>query len=256
MKLTSFSTLGCPGTPIPAVVALAEQYGIDGVELLCADGEPVHPGMTDAERSAVRDQLGPIRLLALCGYVRLGAAGSDDDVVAAMLADAATAAALGGDEVVGVRVFPGDSGVGTEVMARRLRTAAAQLPPGVELWLETHDTHSRGEDLAEVLAQADAPGTGAIWDLAHPWAAGEQPETTAAALGPWLRHVQIKDEDASRSPMLTGQGVLPLTRLLDAAEQAGARTLGLEWERKWHPEIAELSVALEQTVSWLDAHSD
>ncbi|CAM5470481.1 hypothetical protein SGRIM128S_04888 [Streptomyces griseomycini] len=50
MKL-AFSTLGVPGLPLADVLRLATEHGYHGVELRAHPEEPVHPGLTPAERA-------------------------------------------------------------------------------------------------------------------------------------------------------------------------------------------------------------
>src|SRR5437667_441770 len=146
----AFSTLGCSGLPLADVVELAQSTGWLGLELRAADDEPVHVGLSAAERSAARAALAGVELLAIASYVKVANNEiSDEACVADALAHAALAADLGAPYV---RVFPG--GVeGDDVAAvRRLRAIAAQLPEGVDILLETHDSHPRGVDNARVLS--------------------------------------------------------------------------------------------------------
>ena len=92
----------------------------------------------------------------------------------------------------------------------------------------------------------------AIWDVLHPWRAGEAPSDTARALAPWLGYVQIKDGDAGPDGTL-GQlvaGQLTLDRV--AAELTGRADLwwSLEWEKQWHPELVDLPQALDGALGW------
>ena len=48
----AFSTLGLPGAPLDAVLELAAGTGCAGVELRCAEDEPIRPDMSPAERQA------------------------------------------------------------------------------------------------------------------------------------------------------------------------------------------------------------
>jgi sugar phosphate isomerase/epimerase len=50
----AFSTLGVPGLPLDAVLALATDHGYDGIELRCAEGEPVHPDLDPRAWRSVR----------------------------------------------------------------------------------------------------------------------------------------------------------------------------------------------------------
>src|SRR5215217_5261797 len=212
----AFSTLGCSGWPLSEVAALARDSGWMGLELRAAADEPVHTGLTAARRAAARSQLDGIEVLCIASYVRVAAAGDDDSCVADALAHAQLAVDFGARAV---RVFPGAPGPGPDAdarAARRLAAIAARLPDGVEIWLETHDSHPRGVDVARVLAAVDHPRVRAIWDVLHPWRVGEALTISAAALHPYLAHVQVKDVASveDRTPLPLGAGSIPLGDVL------------------------------------------
>jgi sugar phosphate isomerase/epimerase len=66
--------------------------------------------------------------------------------------------------------------------------------------------------------------------------------------------VHLKDlliEQASWSPVLTGEGNLPLLEVRDGLRQIGYNGFAsFEWEKKWHPEIPEATVALPHFARW------
>ena len=265
MKL-AFSTLGCSGLPLADVVALALETGWTGVELRAAADEPVHIGLSAAERVQVRAALDGVTALCVASYVKVAAEGDDDACVADALAHAQLAADLG---IPAVRVFPGAPAPGTGQLSpgaaepgpdaddravRRLAAIAPQLPDGVQIWLETHDSHPRGVDVARILQRVGDERVRAIWDVLHPWRHDEPLTVTAAALHPYLAHVQVKDalSGTERTPLPLGAGTVPLRDALDLlARQAYQGWLSLEWERKWHPEAVPLRDALIASRAWL-----
>lgn len=199
---------------------------------------------------------------------------ADDPVLAELLAAVELAAGLSAGNArqgAQVRVFPGAGlepcGVGEEPSvamaaadrraARRLNAAAAHARKlGVEILLETHDSHPRAADVARILALIDAAApVKVIWDLMHPWRHDETPEQSAALLAESLAYAQYKD--GVRTPgthdvvlTLPGEGELPLLRMNAlAAEVAAAQGIAdpwvsLEWERAWHPQLPPVSQAL------------
>ncbi|NUR73888.1 MAG: sugar phosphate isomerase/epimerase [Hamadaea sp.] len=253
MKL-AFSTLGCSGLPLPEVVRLAQETGWPGVELRAAPDEPLHIGLSAAERSAAKAELEGVTPLCVASYVKVAAEGDDDECVANALAHAELAKDLG---IPAVRVFPGSAESGPEAderAVRRLKTIAPRLPEGVQIWLETHDSHPRGVDVARVLQQVDDECVRAIWDVLHPWRVGEPLTVSAAALHPYLAHVQVKDvlSPTERTPLPLGQGTVPLRDALELLRrEAYAGWLSLEWESKWHPEAGPLREALIASRAWL-----
>jgi sugar phosphate isomerase/epimerase len=254
----AFSTLGCSGLPLRSVADLAERTGWQGVEVRSAADEPVHAGSPPAIRAAARADLARITPVCIASYVRVATSTiTDDDCVRALLAEAQLAKDLGAGAV---RVFPGGDGPDPDNRAvRRLRAAANALPAGVQIWLETHDSHPRGQDIARVLRRVDHPQVRAIWDIAHPWLHGEEAIRTAQLLRPWLAHVQVKDQATvdDRTPVPLGTGVLPLRHALRAlADLSYQGWLSLEWERKWHPTAAPIEEALPAARTWLTARPD
>ncbi|WP_194925840.1 sugar phosphate isomerase/epimerase family protein [Catenulispora pinisilvae] len=246
----AFSTLGCSGMPLADVAELARSTGWLGLELRAADDEPVHVGLSARERAAAREVLdsGGVTVLAVASYVRVASgAVSDDECVAATVAHAELARDLGAPYV---RVFPGAEEPGAEADARavrRLNAAAARLPEGVAILLETHDSHPQGVDIARVLSQVSGD-VGTIWDVMHPWRTGEPIAVTKEALAPYLRHVQVKDvlSPQERKPLPLGEGTIPLGEFYAALRELGYQGwMSLEWESKWHPDAVPLAEALK-----------
>jgi sugar phosphate isomerase/epimerase len=248
----AFSTLGCSGRPLREVAALARESGWTGLELRAAADEPVHTGLTPAQRAAAVAELDGVPVLCVASYVKVAA--DSDSCVADALAHAQLALDLGARAV---RVFPGASAPSPQADARatrRLAAIAARLPDGIEIWLETHDSHPRGVDIARILGAVGHPRIRAIWDVLHPWRVGEALTVTAAALYPHLAHVQVKDVAGpqDRTPLPLGAGTLPLADVLALLRRQNYDGwLSLEWESKWHPAAGPLPEALAVSGAYL-----
>jgi sugar phosphate isomerase/epimerase len=251
----AFSTLGCSRLPLVDVVRLARASGFGGVELRSADGEPVHKGLTAAERrEAVRILSdGEVAPLSIASYVEVDDPSlGDDDVVDETLAQLELALDLGAPFV---RVFPGGPST-DEAAARRLSAVAERLDafPGVTVAVETHDSCSRGVDVARLLGRVGHERVRAVWDVQHPWRAGEPVEETARLLLPVAAYVQITDavslDDPTPCPL--GTGVLPLRDARAVLERVGYEGwISLEWASFWYPAAPPLDVALEGAKRWL-----
>ncbi|TQK44701.1 sugar phosphate isomerase/epimerase [Streptomyces sp. SLBN-118] len=240
----AFSTLGVPGMPVPDVVALAVETGYQGVELRAHPEEPVHPGISMPERAAVVAEFerAGVDLLTVCGYTGVAAAGDDAPVYKELDELMWLAKDLGAPYV---RVFAGagdqDTDEAEATAARRLGTAAetaAEL--GVRILLETHDSHRTGAGVSRILGTVGHKHVGAIWDVVHPWLDGETPAAAHAALAPFLGYVQVKDVASADdlAPLPLGAGVLPLAECL--ATLTEETWLCWEYEKRWHPEAADL----------------
>ncbi|MFF6904448.1 sugar phosphate isomerase/epimerase family protein [Streptomyces sp. NPDC012389] len=243
MKL-AFSTLGVPGMPVAEVVRLAAEHGYRGVELRAHPEEPVHPGLSSLERADVVEafKAAGVEILTVAGYVQVASEG-DDEAVSAELAELVKLARDLGARYV--RVFPGggdqDPADADATAARRLGSAApAAADMGVSILLETHDTHRAGADVARIVGTVGHPRIGAIWDVLHTWLSGEEPSASHAVLAPHLGYVQVKDVASADdlTPLPLGAGVLPLA---DCLEPLAPETwVCWEYEKRWHPDAAEL----------------
>ncbi|MGW0769136.1 sugar phosphate isomerase/epimerase family protein [Streptomyces sp. NPDC002676] len=240
----AFSTLGLPGRPLTDALRLATTHGWTGLELRCAPGEAVHPGMTAAERSAAARAfaLTGTTALTLAGYTGVAAPGDDAEPIAELRDQLHLAADIGARYV---RVFPrGGDGPAAEAddrAATRLSAVADTAHSlGVRVLLETHDSHRGGQDVARVLELVAHPSVGALWDVMHTCLAGESPEESYAALAPHLGYVQVKDIAGpdDLAPLPLGAGVMPLAacvRLLPSD-----CWVSWEYEAPWFPQAAPL----------------
>ncbi|GAB4085961.1 sugar phosphate isomerase/epimerase [Myceligenerans cantabricum] len=253
----AFSSLGAPGATVAGLKEIADASGIRSVELRCADGELLAPDSTPDEARQLGTALAEAAVDPVCvaSYVRI--ARDDGNPVAETIAHVRLAEAVGSPFV---RVFGGVEGVAEseEVAARRLADVAAAIDgTDVTVLIETHDVFLTGAALGRILTRAASDRLGALWDAVNPWRAGETPEATAAALAPWLRHVQLKDAagPTELAPVLPGDGAVPLHGILDALDGIGyTGAVSLEWERAWYPEAAPLPVAVGAFRRTLAAH--
>jgi len=184
-----------------------------------------------------------------------------------------------------IRVF-GDQaeapGAAGRLIAGLRELCAAGKEAGVAVWLENHGTYNTVEVLSPVLdALAGQPGFGVLWDVQHSDRAyGDDYEPFYRLIKPFLRHMHLKDhrrggefphslrEFRSAEPAqitsrpgspgpLMGEGDIPLERILRRVLADGYDGwFSLEWEKMWHPEIAEPEVAFPQYVEWMREHVD
>jgi sugar phosphate isomerase/epimerase len=145
------------------------------------------------------------------------------------------------------------------VAARVLEQAApAAERLGVAIGVETHDAFSASSVVAELLALVDSAAVGAVWDSHHPHRAGERAADVWANLGRRVLLAQVKD--ARRDPgredgwqlVPLGEGEVPVRDMLALLSAGGYQGwVSVEWEKRWHPEIAEPELALPQHLAVL-----
>ena len=73
-------------------------------------------------------------------------------------------------------------------------------------------------------------------------------------LGASIRHVHLKDllrKEGKWELVLTGEGNFPLAEVLSVLRQLKyTRFVSFEWEKKWHPEIPDATIALPHFSRW------
>ncbi len=256
MKL-AFSTLACPAWSLDQVVAAAHDYGYQGVELRLIDDELIDGSMPESERERVRKTFARagLPIVAVDSSVRVAAAPDAKAALDELVSFVELASSL---ESPVVRVFGGewDAGRSQEQALAQARhivgeAAASAQPLGVSIALETHDRFSSAELVAEVVRDLP-PAAAALWDVARTHRVGNGPDEVLRLLSGRIAHVHIKD--ARRRPgnddwqlTLLGEGEVPARSCIDALRNADySGWLSVEWEKRWHPELAEPEVALPQ----------
>lgn len=266
MKL-AFTTLGCPNWSLEQAIDAALRYGYAGLELRLLDGEILQPTIDSAARKRVRDALAAAGLALVCVDTSVRIAQPDPDARAAQIRDGLAFLELAAEwGAPSIRVF-GSPPAGTS-QQDAITGAVACLAPlaergqalGVTVALETHDALSTAVTVAQVVGHMPVQGAGVIWDILHPLRNGEPVEQTLALLGDRLSHVHIKDgrrpADGGDAWELTllGEGDVPVPQILAALKARNyAGWLAVEWEKKWHPELADPEIALPQHAEQLRA---
>jgi sugar phosphate isomerase/epimerase len=131
-------------------------------------------------------------------------------------------------------------------------------PRNVSVILESHGQFTDSPTLLELMQIANSPNVALLWDAHHTYVGGEQPEATVAALGKYIRHTHLKDsvpDGKDRRYVLTGTGEVPVKRQVAALARIGYRGYySFEWEKRWHPEIAEPEVAFAQYATVMSGY--
>jgi fatty-acyl-CoA synthase len=266
----AYSTLACPGWSLDQMIDAALRLGYDALELRLLDGRILDPVADQEliEQAVARCRAAGVEVCAIDTSCRLNYSGFDEmDRSALELANWIRLAS--GVQVPLLRVFGGETsgpdGAAAdeaEVDARVtgvLRQAAPQAErAGVILALETHDIFASALRVGRVLNQVESPSVGALWDTLHPYRMGERPAQVLAALGDRLVHVHVKDARRDRADSeewaqtLLGEGEVPVAEALDLLRRHGySGYVSAEWEKKWHPDLAEPEIALPQHIGWL-----
>jgi sugar phosphate isomerase/epimerase len=263
-----YSNLACPDWTFEKTVEAVATYGFDGLEVRLFDGEVVTPALSAGSRQRAQRALrtSGVEVTALDTSLRVMSEDGngflrDLDVLSGI-------AQQWGAPLV--RLFGGQ--LPSEPAARRealkrggdllVEAAPRAADRGVKLAVETHDDFSSAKTVAELLGYAGG-SVGAVYDSHHPHRMGERPADVLADLGGYLSLVQVKD--ARRLPgedqwqlVLLGEGEVPVQELVGLLPGAGYDGwVSLEFEKKWHPELAPPEQALGPQAAtlrqWLEA---
>jgi sugar phosphate isomerase/epimerase len=263
----SFSTLACPTWNVNQVIDAAVQYGFDGIELRFIENDDrlwERPEFKGSGLAATKRRLGDAGLRISCVDTSCFFHHPDAQKRQASLEMGQSmiqlAAELGAPSirVFGDRVQPGATRAATmEWVAKGVGTLGEYgRSHKVETWLETHGDFARTADTVQILQAAATQNAGAIWDPLNSFSEfGEDPGAGIATLGARLRHTHIKDARKGTTPwepVLTGTGDFPATRVVQLLREHDFKGfISFEWEKRWHPQIAEPEVALPQFMRWI-----
>ena len=145
-------------------------------------------------------------------------------------------------------------------VAQGLKTlCAAAEGTGVTVLLEVHGHFNTVPRLLKTAELVDSPCFGILWDVAHSDDVyGRDFQAFYRPLRPLIRHVHLKDHihgpDRSIRLCGMGEGEIPLRAIIEQMEADGySGFYSLEWEKKWHPELAEPETAFPAFVAWMKA---
>ena len=157
--------------------------------------------------------------------------------------------------VFGDRIQPGASRQSTvHWISESLNVLAKKIhDSGMQIWLETHGDFASASDVQIILS--NCPEIQIVWDPACAFIErGERPLDQGLALQRWIRHVHIKDlrnENGSYIPVLTGNGEFPLAEIQRATDIIGyTGFLSFEWEKKWHASIEPADISIPHFAKW------
>ncbi|UQZ82319.1 3-dehydroshikimate dehydratase [Paenibacillus konkukensis] len=263
MKL-SFTTLGCPDWELDRIIRSAAEYGFDAVDFRGLAGEmnlyklPAFSGGVTRTREQIRGA--GLAVSCFSSSVHIVSKDNFERNLAEIREYAKLCSFF---DTRYIRVFGGS--IGDLSRDEAVRTAVRHLEEmgavakeyGVKLLLETHDDWTACADVLAVMKQVDPEAAGVLWDLHHPYRMlGERPEETWAALGPWIHYTHVKDSykkpEGGFQYCLPGEGDVPLKSMHTLLQERGYDGYyTLEWEKKWHPELAEPDIAFPQYVQFM-----
>ena len=253
MKLC-FSTLGCTEKSWDDILLLARKYRIDGIEIRGIGGvlnnadieDFTEENATKTKEKAEKIGVAPVVLGTSCMF-------HSKECLAAALKEGEEAIKIASRlSIPYIRVF-GNNIVAdkTECTERVIHGISALCEMakgrGVSVLLEVHGDFNTVEALSPITdALSPYENFGLIWDIAHshvPYV--ENWLEFYEKMRPYIRHVHIKDKKTSGGLVLTGEGDVPILPIVERMLADGFNGyFSFEWEKYWHPELAEFESAL------------
>jgi sugar phosphate isomerase/epimerase len=257
-----FSTLGCPKWGWKTILNHAADWGFAAIELRGLQGEMDLTKCPEFSPGRIAESLGDLAALNL----RISDLGSSANLhvpdasghqaqldEAKRFIDLAHRLKTPCVRVFGDKWVPGEPHeVTIDRVAASLRELGAYASSGgVTVILETHGDFPHSAIVLEMMKKAGMPDVGVLWDTHHTWVDGrEEPAETFKVLGPYVRHVHLKDSVPAGTDVryvLTGTGKVPMREIVGVLAKGGYRGIySFEWEKAWIPEIEEPEVAFPQ----------
>lgn len=260
-KLLSFSTLGCPDWTFKQIVDFAALHQYNGIEVRGIQRQMELPKCK--EFSTAQSRSTTMKMMADKGLQFVGLGSS----VNLHFADAAKRQTNldEGKKFIDlahqincpyVRVFPNnlppdqDRNETIDLITQGLLNLAAHAKgTGVTVLMETHGDLVKTADLEKIMQAAQHPNVGLVWDITNMWTeTKEAPAEVYKKLKKYIRHTHIKDAkftDGKLQYTFLGKGEVPIFEAMRLLANDGYKGYySFEWEKLWHPELAEPELAL------------
>jgi sugar phosphate isomerase/epimerase len=269
--LLSFSTLGCPDWSFQQIIDFAALHGYQGIEIRCIQRQL---DLTKcAEFSNLANISATVNRLAGKGLniVDLGSSCNLHIADPAKRKDNLDEAKRFIDlaqkiNCPYIRVYPNNLPKDQEKQAvmeliiqgfKELGDYAKGT--GVNVLMETHGDLVHSEDLLTVMQSVNNSQTGLIWDISNMWTITKEPPAQVySRLKKWIKHTHIKDGKLVNGEVkyvFLGQGEVPIFEAIDLLRKNNYKGYySFEWEKMWHPELAEPELALADYPEAMKKH--
>lgn len=267
----SFSTLGCPDWDLNRIMDFAVQYGYKGIEVRGIQREL---DLTKCKEfnspSARKDTMRRIKSKGI-QFINLGSSANLHTAEAVkrlqQIDEAKRFIDLANDlNCPYVRVFPNNfpKEQSKEVTMDLITKGMNELGDfanrsGVRVLMETHGDVVYKNDLLKIMESVNPKNTGLIWDVSNMWTVTkEDPSEVYSAIKQYIHHVHVKDAklvDGKLEYVFLGKGDVPIMKAIDLLVQNNYKGYySFEWEKLWHPEIAEPSEAFADYANTMNSH--
>jgi len=271
LPLLSFSTLGCPDWPLDRILDMGVANNYKGIEIRGIQREmdlSKSPHFNSDAAISTTKQKFRDKNLSIVGLGSSAAMHHADPAERSKAMDEAKRFIEIADKAgcPYVRVFPNNlpKEVPKEKTMELISSGLNDLAKfssgtNVKVLMETHGDLIWSDDLVKVMNSVDDKQVGLVWDVSNMWTVTkEDPKTVYDKIKKWVRHTNIKDislADGKEKYTLFGEGDVPALQAIDLMEKNNYKGYySFEWEKMWHPEIAEPDVAIPQFAQVMKKH--
>lgn len=139
---------------------------------------------------------------------------------------------------------PKDWQKAAEAFARDLQLLGTEAESlGLDIAIEVHRDMliSNSVEALKLMKLVDHPRIGITLDPCHIVYAGEDPSVVARQLGPWVRHVHLRDAIGKNTEVVPGDGSVDFAALVASLDSIGySRPMMVELEYPARPELAKV----------------
>ena len=269
--LLAFSTLGCPDWSFQQIVDFASANGYSGLEIR---GIKRQMDLTKCDEFSSPEQIKATLILMKekgLKFINLGASANmhfhEGPEKEKSMTEAKSFIDLAQKiNCPYVRVFP-NKFPKDRTKDQTIQTVAENLlslgkyakERNITVLLETHGDFSGSDDILKVMKAASHPNIALVWDISNMWTiTKESPQEVYKKLKKYIRHTHIKDAKLNGDKLqysLLGQGDVPIFEAIDILYKDGYKGYySFEWEKLWHPEIAEPEIAITHYAKAMKEH--
>ena len=250
-----FSTLGCTERSLADILDIAVNYGVRGLEIRGIDSRMNNSDIPELSAEKTDETVkmfteAGVKPIVLGTSCKFHDAEKLDKAIKEGRKSIDIASRL---KIPYIRVFGNNIKGNAEECSVRVANGIAQLceyarGTGVSVLLEVHGDFITVETLSPIVEQLrEYDNFGLIWDIAHTHRVYREGwREFYDVMKPHIRHIHVKDlRDSDNALVLPGQGNIPIKPIVDALLSDGyLGYFSLEWEKKWHPELDDIEVAL------------
>jgi fatty-acyl-CoA synthase len=265
MKI-SFSTIGCPEWGLNEILATAKDFGYDGLEIRGIGRDIYAPDIREFNTDHLENTMIKIKNMGLeIPIFSSDAKIYDRSYTSKALKEAKDYIDLAGRAGVrNIRVLGDgtphpenavDQGYISDMLSQLCDYAADK---SVDVLIETNGFLCDSRKMSEVIEKTNKKNAGIIWDIHHTFRYGrENPGYTMNILGPYIRHVHVKDsvikDGGITEYRMAGYGDIPVLEAIKELKASGyAGYISLEWVKRWAPDLREPGIVFPHFKFYID----